>query len=146
MKKIPAVVAVLAFALSCSQSPECWGPDRNEGIIVRSLEIGCFPALAKRHYVITSDSAYRRVFSGSAAECDLPAIDFSLHTLLGVEASGGCEIKVIREVVRVESERRYRYKVKVRECGICKKLAVARNWVTVPRIQEDWTVSFEIKK
>jgi hypothetical protein len=132
---------------SCSKSPECWGDNKNKGIINNSIRIDCSPTTKHENYVITSDSAYQQTFLNIAtgqANCQLPPIDFSKETLLGVSATGQCEIKVIRKVASIDKDKKYHYTVKVRSCGLCKKMAYIDNWVTVPKLPNGWTVTFEV--
>jgi len=138
-----AVILLTGIFTACSRSPECWGADKNKGIIIESVpNLNCFPVTDHSQYVITNDSMYRQAFT---AGCNLPAIDFNTVTLLGMYTTGGCEIKFIREVSMHKEESRYHYKVKVKECGLCKKLVFGYNWVTVPKLPDNWTVTFEKK-
>ena len=142
--------AILIFAglfSSCSKSPKCWGNDRNKGIINTSILINCFPTTYQDNFIITTDSAYQKIFSDTLTGqtvCNLPTIDFSTYSLLGQRASGQCEIKFIREATRIDSEKKYHYKVTAKSCGLCKKEAFGDNWVTVPKVPSGWTVTFEI--
>ena len=135
---------LLTIFISCGKSPRCWGGNKNEGIISSSVQINCWPAKFQENYIITSDSAYLQIFSDTSTGCNRPPIDFSKFSLLGQSASGQCEIKVIREVTRSESENKYHYKVTVKSCGICKKEVLSDNWVIVPKLPDNWTVTFEV--
>ncbi len=132
---------------SCSKSPKCWGDDKNKGIINSSIRIDCEPTTFQENYIIKSDSAYQQAFTNTSTgqtNCILPFIDFNTQTLLGVRATGQCEIKVIREVTSLDNESKYHFKVTVKSCGLCKKMAYVDNWVTVPKLPSGWTVTFEI--
>ena len=131
---------------SCSKSPKCWGDNKNEGIINGFLRIDYSPTVQQEHYVITSDSVYQQTFGVVAAGGELPYIDFSKQTLLGARATGQCKVKVIREVSSISKENKYHYKIKVKSCGLCKKMAYIDNWVTVPKLPNGWTVTFEIQE
>ncbi len=126
----------------CSKAPRCAGNDENAGIIFSSIQIGCEPTTLLENYVIASDSAYQQTFTDGI--CNLPTIDFNTYTLLGARASGQCEIKVLREVTSVEARREYAYKITVKSCGLCKKLAYTDNWVLVPKLPNGWAVTFEV--
>jgi hypothetical protein len=147
MRNLLLIFIIAGLIGSCSKSPECWGDNKNKGIINNSIRIDCSPTTTQENYVITSDSAYQQIFSNSTtgqANCQLPSIDFSKETLLGVSATGQCEIKVIREVESIDKENKYHYKVKARSCGLCKKMAYIDNWVTVSKLPNGWTVTFEV--
>ena len=143
-------VSILSVCLcSCLKSPKCWGDDRNKGIIHSSVELACFPVIHQEKYVITSDSAYQRTFTDATTRlpvCTLPPIDFDVNTLLGIRTYGQCRIKVIRKVTKAEGENNYHYSVTVRSCGRCKSLAITDNWVTVPKLPDGWTVTFQTEE
>jgi len=147
MRNLFAILVFVALFCSCSKSPKCWGDNKNKGIIISSIQIDCFPSIIKDNYIISSDSAYQQIFYNSSTgqtNCNLPAIDFNKYTLLGVRASGQCEIKVIREVTSLDNENKYHFKVTIKSCGLCKKIAFIDNWVTVPKLPSSWEVRFEI--
>lgn len=135
------------LSISCSKSPKCWGNNKNKGIIENDVKINCEPLTGNENFTIKNDSAYYYTFNDSTNEMiscsDLPAIDFSSHSLLGIYTTGFCEVKYIREVKSFENEKKYHYKVTVKSCGTCKKEAYSFNWVTVPKIPEGWTITFE---
>jgi hypothetical protein len=143
-KTIVSVIIILLTALffSCSKNPKCWGNDKNEGIINTSIDIKCAPKADQPEFVILDNSSFIQSFDST---CPLPNIDFSTESLLGLYADGECEVKFIREVTRVESEKKYHYKVNVKDCGYCKKLGYSYNWITVPKLPSGWTVTFEKK-
>lgn len=135
-----SVFLVLAlFIGSCSKSPKCWGKDKNEGDISESIKITCPPSSGDR-WVINNQSAYQQTFDSI---CVLPLIDFNNYTLLGLETTGDCETRYIREVIREDNGETH-YKVIVKSCGTCKKIAISYNWVTIPKIPDNATVTFEI--
>lgn len=134
---------IVGFTLaSCSKSPKCWGDDVNKGIITESVTIRCFPASSETQFSIDSDSSYANVFD---AACELPSIDFSRYTLLGIYTEGQCKTKYIREVEKQESKKNYHYKVEIKNCGTCKKMAVSYNWVLVPKVPPGWLVTYEVE-
>lgn len=130
---------MLGLFSSCSKSPKCWGKDKNKGIISASVEIKCHPDNEEKQFIIDSDSAYHQVFQ---SVCELPEIDFNSTTLLGLYAEGNCTIKYIREVEKQENN--YHYKIIVKSCGTCKCMGYSFNWVTVPKLPQEWGVTFEV--
>jgi ssDNA-binding Zn-finger/Zn-ribbon topoisomerase 1 len=150
MKKLPKTLVRLIFILiagqflSCSKNPRCWGEDKNKGIIKNSInsDIKCLPKTKQTEFIILDDSSFVKTF-GSA--CSLPNVDFNSESLLGLYAEGGCKVKFIRKVIRKDSEKKYHYKVTVKDCGYCKSLIYSYNLVTVPKLPSGWTVTFETK-
>lgn len=148
MRLLLTTILIIAFSTSCSKSPKCWGKDKNKGVIEESIRIDCQPMTEQQEYIISNDSTFQNVFTNSITgqvNCTLPAIDFNTKSLLGLSTTGTCEVKYIREVTRNESEENYHYKIVVKSCGTCKKESYSYNWVTVPKIPEDWGVTFEIE-
>ena len=147
MKPLISNILLLAlFLSSCSKSPKCWGEDENHGIIETSLQIHCEPYSENSDFLILSDSAYKAIFThpNNGELCTtLPYVDFNIHTVLGIYATGQCEVKYIREVRRFDAERKYQYVVVVKSCGTCKRQGYSYNWVLVPRLPEGWSVTFE---
>lgn len=136
------IVFIIGLITTCSKSPKCWGDDINEGIINSSIRIDCEPINNQlQQYIIMNDSTYKNSFIST---CTLPSIDFNTYSLLGLYADGACEIKFIRTVSQLENENKYHYKVIVKSCGACKKLGMSYNWVTVPKLPNSWTVTFEV--
>lgn len=141
-------IFLLASFLSCSKSPKCWGNNKNKGIIESSIQIDCDPNTEQENFIINNDSTFQQTFRNittGQSNCTLPSIDFNTYTLLGLYATGGCEVKYIREVSRNDSEKNYHYKITVKSCGTCKKEVYSHNWVTAPKLPESWDVTFEIE-
>jgi hypothetical protein len=72
-------------------------------------------------------------------------IDFNQYTVLGKYASGGCAVVFERNVSRNDAEKRVIYKIKVHECGDCLVHVGYVQWVLVPKIPDDYTVSFVVE-
>lgn len=123
-----------------------WGENKNKGIIINSLSNACEPITIQDGFLTNSADAYQQLFwdtiSGQTI-CDLPPVDFESNTLLGLMASGQCEVKYIREVEEMKGEKRYHYRVTIKSCGLCKMEVYSYNWVVVPKLPDGWTVSFK---
>jgi len=131
---------------SCSKNPRCWGDNKEKGIIENSVIVKCEPAASQDNYIINDDSTFQQLFTSNTTPiCEVPVIDFTNYTLLGLFTTGGCETKYIREVTKIENENKYHYKVTVKSCGYCKVESYSYNWVTVPKLPNGWTVTFEVK-
>lgn len=139
MKVLAVFFLFLLVMTSCSKSPKCWGKDKNEGDISELIKITCPPMNGDRWF-INNQSTYQQTFD---TICALPAIDFNNYTLLGLETTGGCETKYIREVEREDNGNTH-YKIIVKSCGTCKKLSISYNWVTIPKIPDNASVTFEV--
>ena len=139
-------ILVVGISFSCSKSPKCWGDDKNKGIIESSVRIDCEPISRQQEYIINDDSTFLQTFTDTITEqlnCTLPVIDFNNYSLLGFFADGQCEVKFIKEVSRQEQQEKYHYKLVVKSCGACKSYAYSYNWVSVPKIPDNWTVTFK---
>lgn len=148
-KFIILILIVLGVFYSCSKSPKCWGDNKNKGVIVSSVQIACEPLSELQNFIINDDSTFQEIFTNSLTGelfCSLPSIDFNSYSLLGLFASGGCEVKFIREVVKIEEEKEYHYDVIVKSCGGCKKESYSFNWVTVPKVPDGWDVLFQVSQ
>jgi len=117
---------------------ECKQDDQNNGIIAEYLKL--IPVSTPENGVIISDStAFANMFPHETL-----TIDFNNYSLLGLYVTdGGCHRSITREVTKLDTEKQYHYKVTLNSCGICKKLFYDFNWVTVPKLPDGWTVTFE---
>lgn len=141
-------IAIINF-ISCSKSPKCWGDDKNNGIIINSLDISCSPNTDENKILILDDSTYQSTFEDlftAEIKCELPTINFSNESLLGYYGSGQCNIKFKRDVTSDDNNSQYIYKLTVIDCGLCKSMGYSYNWVTVPALPSDWTVTYEIEE
>ncbi len=141
-------VLTLLVTMSCAKSPRCSGDDSNKGIIESEVLIGCEPAVTEDGYLITNQREYEALFdtAGQLFPCSLPEIDFSKHSVLGLQTSGQCQTKTIHEVEKVEKDKKYHYCCVMKSCGTCKSLVISFNWVLVPKLPDGWTVTFEKKE
>src|SRR5687768_8464221 len=72
-------ITLIAISVAgCENSLRCRGGDKTSGIINSTPAILCLPETQTNEFIISNDSAYRKIFPN----CDLPAIDFSTETLL----------------------------------------------------------------
>lgn len=144
MKKILFVLAFVPIISCCSKFSKCKGGDENKGMINADFKFNCLPeANGEVEFVIDHDSTFQKLFKNAQPSCTIPSVDFSTTTILGKRAQGNCELKFVREVKKIESEKRYHYKIIVYSCGTCKSLGFSYNWVAVPKLPADWKVTFE---
>lgn len=150
MKTRPGIISVVLISLlvisgfaGCRRSPRCAGHDENRGIIISEVPELCSAFIPGKQFVIENDSVFKEVLP---SWCSASAIDFNAVTVLGRYASGGCAVKFIRDVEKVEKDRKYVYRIRVRDCGRCKSFRYSHNFVTVPKLPEGWTVSFSVKE
>lgn len=131
--------------------PNC---ESDPGIIV-SFEagpIGDCETLQYRqtdNFVIQDDSSYQAILSTGSNyfnDCDsltLKAVDFDQHSVMSMAVSGsGCSRSYCVTVEDDPTIRQYNFISRVVECGGCEPLEVVRFWVVVPKIPDDYSVSF----
>lgn len=133
------LLGLILVMTNCARNRKCGGGNENKGLILQSVSISCNTITNKDQYRIDSDSVYKQTFDST---CVLPQIDFRTNTLLGLQASGGCEVKFIREVKKTGNG--IEYLVKVNECGICKKLSSSFNWVLIPKLSATDEITFVV--
>jgi hypothetical protein len=135
-----AIISIIGlFANSCSEE------DSFSGLINNVIGIDCFPQGQQKEWIITNDSVYKQIFTDYSASCIPPPIDFNKYSLLGIYTTAGCKVSFKREVIKLDSELKYHYKVTVNSRGICSVENISYNWVTVPKLPTGWTVTFEVK-
>ena len=143
------IIAIILNFISCSKSPKCWGENKNSGIIINSVDISCLPNTEESQILILDDSTYQSTFQDlftGEIKCELPTINFSNESLLGFYGSGQCNVKFKKDVTSDENNSQYIYKLTVIDCGSCKSMGLSYNWVTVPNLPDDWTVTYEIEE
>lgn len=146
--KLGLGVFILILFTTCIKGPRCWGENKNKGIIKSEVTDIPFPSdiigsSIGAKYIISSEIEFKKLFD-SIDYSKLPTIDFNSFTLLGKYETGGCYTKVIREVTDIPKEKKYLYKIKIRNCGACKRGSVLFNFVLVPKLPSDYTVTFEV--
>lgn len=130
---------------SCTKDP--W-INIDKGIIDQVISFGsCIPpTITQTEYIIETDSMYQKLLSNSVCSSyTLPYIDFTQYTLLGKYASGQCKVEFHRQVTKDDVAKTYNFTVYVFDRGLCKKEAIDMNWVTVPKLPQDYSVVFTIK-
>ncbi len=151
-------LVIFAFINSCSKSPFCRGDDENKGIIEKHYSVRDFPMCVEAFVNenetliiksttellnITDSNCYNLPEAGYSA--DTPDIDFDVYSLLGFWSTGQCEAKFIREILNNETDKKYIYKIKVKDCGTCKSERYDANLVLVPKIPDGYIVDFVIE-
>lgn len=139
------VLIIISFSFACSKSPKCWGDNKIKGEIIESISFpicSLQPGLNDGEYIIR-DSSDLAIFE----DC-LPddfEIDFNEVSILGRPTGFQCKAKFIREVSIDNSNKKYIYSITIKECGTCKSMGFTDNFVIVPAIPEDYSVSFDIE-
>ena len=135
------VVCVVFISDACIKGPRCWGDDKNEGLIKEMVDMNCWPLNEDDgEGIFRNEKEYRAAFDTA---CVLPEIDFSEFSLLFQQTTGGCYSKHKRNVEVIEGEKRVHFRIQVNNCGACKRMGVYNHWVLVPKVPDDFTVSFE---
>lgn len=120
---------------------------------VQEIEITCMDPSAQLQdeYVINDNSTYQSLlqFKWSIDDCknySLPEVDFKQKTLLGkYSIAGGCSVNYKRTLFVNDKEKDYLYIIKVKDRGRCKIGFQSMNWMVVPKIPEDYSVTFKVK-
>lgn len=151
MRILTLLLVMMFFAMGCDK--RCVLPPQIIGtgeIIPNALVVSqtytTWEMTSKEH-VIKADSqnVYNLKVSFDNGSTYVP-IDFNQYTLLGKHASGGCQVVFERNVTKDDVQKKYFYRIKVHQCGTCKKYMESMNWVLVPRIPDDYTVSFIVEE
>lgn len=156
--RLSAFFLVLAITGSCSKSPACRGGDEDKGIIVKDYSMRDFPmcveAYVNEHQqmVITSEEELAAIVDSNCINLPEagystvpPEIEFNTHSLLGFWATGRCETKFTREVSENETDKKYVYEIRVKECGACESERYDANLVLVPKLPAGYSVDFIIR-
>lgn len=111
-----------------SQAMQCYWPKPVEGVVV-----------------IRDAETLQGLVGGDCVGADLPKIDFSQRTIIGLyTAGGGCSIEFKRTVSRDDAAKKIVLSVVVLSEGECEKMGMSMNWVSVPVIPEDYEVTGKI--
>jgi len=139
-------VAFAVLILSCTKDEEpCEAIIENSGIIVASVNISsCEQPFYQGSFVIRTNAEYDELLSTNNP-CDRPFIDFSSLSLLGRYAYTANTGSYFRNVEIDTAHSRYVYTITVENCGSCNCLSENMNWVTVPKLPEEWTVKFVVE-
>jgi len=141
-------IAALTLLLSCGKSPACSGDNENKGDVAATYEgYDCPDLMFSEHidqqYVIRSEDD---ISSSGLDSCLITTVDFDSYTLLGYPlGASGCSQKFIRDVSIDDEAKTVHYLVTVKECGSCLPWVVSPNFVLIPKIPDDYDVTFESK-
>lgn len=146
MKNIWSIIMISTLVMvsfSCNKDEEaCEAIIENSGIIVSSVSVNsCDEPFYDQAFLITNDEELDEALA-SNSNCSKPEIDFSQNELLGMYAFTANTGSYYREVVRDTANSQYIYTVTVTNCGNCNCLSQNMNWVTVPKLPEEWDVKF----
>ncbi len=149
--RILIISFMLVFFISCNKERNCELPTQ----IIGTGEI--IPNALVSQPLITWDMKNQEhiIKSGSQNVFNLKVsfdngktydtIDFNQYTLLGKYARGSCKVTFERDVTKEDTQKKYFYKIKIHQCGTCKTNRESMNWVLVPKIPDDYNVSFTIE-
>lgn len=140
---------IIFLSLSCKK--ECELPEETigSGLIVSNgsiIDTTLFLGIESKDYVIRTDS--QNVFNLKVSfdnNLTKDSIDFSKYTVLGKYASGQCRVVFERDVSKNKEQKKYIYTIRVKECGNCESITGYINWVLIPKIEEDFSVSFKVE-
>ena len=72
-------------------------------------------------------------------------INFNKYTLLGKYANGQCKAVFERDVNKVVSKKLYKYKILVHQTGNCEIHIESMNWVLIRKMEDDYTIDFQVE-
>ncbi len=141
---------LIALSLaSCNKFPKR-GQSLNKGSIISSYDIKDDSSIRFRegisNWVITSKTQFDELFVTPFGKDSLPPIDFNQHTLIGCYITGSCQLRIIREVSIDASQKKYNYSILYKDNGACFAKAIDYNFVLVPKLPADYTVTFKAKE
>jgi hypothetical protein len=115
---------------------------------------GCIQTIYEKQFVIRDNDAFLKAIRNDASreQCvkDLEKINFSKHTLLGIEInSGHCGTPPGLEHKAVKDETKKQYVVEISwldpKGSGCRALSQYDLWLLVPKLPEGFEVKFEVK-
>jgi hypothetical protein len=115
---------------------------------------GCIRTIYNKQFVIKDNEAFLKAVRNDASRerCleDLEKIDFSKHTLLGIEINSGyCRAPVGLEYQTLKDETKKQYVVEVSytdpQGSGCRALSQYDLWLLVPKLPDNYEVKFEVK-
>ena len=134
------ILTVFLSLTSCIKR-KCKDGDSNGGIIVNYFN-DYYEKISSDGVAISDSASFKQIFPNRP----LP-IDFNNYSLLCIYTDGGgCHVSVDREVTKLDSEKQYHYTIHIYACGMCKKLWISPNVVSVPKLPTGWTATFEVKR
>lgn len=149
MKRELFYISLLMLTISCDREKSCAGENENRGDVVSTYEgYNCPDLLFSDHFekqfVLRSQED---VTAYELDSCLTTTIDFESYSVLGYpQGASGCSQKFIRDVSIDESAKSVHYTVTVKECGGCLPYTVSPNFVFIPKIPDDYEVTFESKR
>lgn len=138
-------------APAVAQPSPCNTLDSVQALTVTPADFGkCVMPEVRNGVVIESDSAFKRLFRQPSrygcSDSSLPAIDFSIHTLVGAEfQTGGCSAgrRYRTCLTRNDSDKLYRFTI-TRKPNPCRGMGRVRFFALVPKLPNGYTVRFEV--
>ncbi len=154
MKKmrLSLLAVTLVVATACT---ECSSQHEETAFSDLTEDLSCISPYEHNvtdEFVIRSQEEYAMLtqYLSTAPDCanfTLPSIDFSEKTLLGKYTTGtGCTIDFERHVYRNDDAKTVTYVITVIEEGNCEMLGMSMNWITIPKIPQDYKVIFDVEK
>lgn len=108
----------------------------NEEIIIKDNEA----------YQVFEDSIRIHPLNTNCDTASLTPIDFNVFTLLAKKTSGGgCSVIYDRKVLKDSENKKIIYKIKVQYEGPCDMLISSWNWVYIPKLEEGYSVEFQVE-
>lgn len=140
---------IVLFLARCNKFPKR-GQSINKGSIISSYVVKddsrINPREGASNWVITNKAQFNELFNTALGIDSLPPIDFNEHTLIGCYITGSCQLRIIREVSIDAAQKKYNYSILYKDNGVCFAKARDYNFVLVPKLPADYTVTFKAKE
>ena len=145
--KFRHLALLVLITLLCTQC------SKTDLITIEGIEtidiIDCFE-ISETQLVINDAATYQtmlaqKVFSDPCSSYILPEVNFVEKTLLGKFTEAlACDVFYERRVEADPDSESYIYRITVHLDGQCQFSNTSMNWITVPKLPENYTVSFEV--
>jgi len=144
-----AILCIIVFATSCNRKCELPVQTIGTGEIISTALVQqpliTWEMRDNEHIIKTKSE---NIFDLKVSFDDgvtFDTIDFNKYTLLGKYAHESSRVSFVREVTKNETLKKYTYHITVYQCGTYKNHWESMNWVSIPKIEDDFDVEFQVK-
>lgn len=150
MKQLILLFGILLFGCCFLLWTGC---NKDNLIVIEGLStinIANCMVLPQQDFVVSDTASYNALLAQrlNTSECNsyqLPPIDFSQKTLLGKQTTlQGCSGSYTYNILANPEKRVYHYQIKAVAAGNCHDEIKNMNWITIPRLPDNYTVQFDI--
>lgn len=165
MKSLACCAALLALILPVKMHAQTDAPRQpgslatisaNPEIIeTRPIDIkGCIKHYPSSQFVIKDAETFQKVIRADAGRdwChkNLESIDFTKHSLLGIElVTNYCSrpAGLAHQLIKDRATKKYLFDISYHTpAAVCRRMGYWDVWVVVPKIPDDYEISFQVRK